>query len=135
MGADGAGTLACSANFIQLGNRHYQLAFLSSALIAFSIALVYMAQVITRSDRMRRLYLRLRRRDGLVDLPSFRTLSDHLARRPLGTLCILRLSNLDILSRCHGVTMRAATKASWPRIWHPCCCPGSGCTRCRGRSC
>lgn len=118
------GLLACSANFIQLGNRHYQLAFLSSALIAFSIALVYMAQVITRSDRMRRLYLRLRRRDGLVDLPSFRTLSDHLARRPLGTLCILRLSNLDILSRCHGVTMRAATKSQLAAYLAPLLLPG-----------
>ncbi|ELM3723476.1 sensor domain-containing phosphodiesterase [Edwardsiella piscicida] len=122
------GLLACSANFIQLGNRHYQLAFLSSALIAFSIALVYMAQVITRNDRMRRLYLRLRlrlrRRDGLVDLPNFRALNDYLARRPCGTLCILRLSNLDILSRCHGMTMRAATKSQLAAHLAPLLRPG-----------
>ncbi|AOV97415.1 diguanylate cyclase [Edwardsiella hoshinae] len=116
--------LASSQHFIWHSNRHYQLAFLSSSLIAFSISLLFTLLVIKKNRLMRRFPLRLLGSDFPPALPTLCALNRHLQRRPRGTLCLLHLGNLEILGRCHGMTMRTLTKNQLATLLAPSLLPG-----------
>lgn len=110
---------ATSQHFIWQSNRHYQLAFLSSSLIAFSVSLLFTLLVIKKNRRMRRFQPRWADRALPPALPTLCALNLHLQRRPNGTLCLLHLGNLELLGRCHGMTMRALTKSQLATFLEP----------------
>ncbi|MGO2258081.1 MAG: EAL domain-containing protein [Hafnia alvei] len=113
-----------NSNFSVELNSSYQIAFLSASLIAFTVSIFYMAVMFKRSEVMKRVYMHLARIDPMVGLANIRSLSEYIENHPKGKLCFLRLTNLEALSRYHGMMMRVDTKRRIAAVIKPLLKPG-----------
>ncbi|ALR77567.1 EAL domain-containing protein [[Enterobacter] lignolyticus] len=97
-------------NFLQGVSSEYSLSFVLSVLISFTISMLYMSQIYSRSNVLRRKWHNRAMEDPLTGLPNLRALECYLARFPEGRVCCLRMDNLEFLSRHYGMMMRVYCK-------------------------
>ncbi|BDH44997.1 hypothetical protein TUM12370_10410 [Salmonella enterica subsp. enterica serovar Choleraesuis] len=95
-----------NGNFLLGSQTGMAVSFVLSVIISFTVCLLYMVQIFRRSERVKRRYFSQSLTDPLTQLPNLRGLGEHLRQQQRGTLCCLRLSNLDFLSRHYGIMMR-----------------------------
>lgn len=92
------------------GNSAYSLAFVLSVFIAFTVSVLFMTVIFQRNERMKRQYFSLSQTDPLTRMPNLRALEKVIERERAGSLCCLRLNNMDFLSRHYGLMMRVHVK-------------------------
>lgn len=95
------------------------LSFILSVFISFTVCLLYMLKINQKSERVQRIYFAQALTDPLTQLPNLRALENHLILFPQGTLCCLRLANLEFLSRYYGMLMRIHCKRTITRQLQP----------------
>lgn len=108
-----------NGNFLQGVQTEYSLAFIMSALISFTICMLYMAQTWARSDLLKRKWQNQAMQDPLTGLPNLRALEYALSTRKQVSLCCLRIDNLEFLSRHYGMMMRVHCKRTIARELQP----------------
>lgn len=111
--------LTCNTGFIPGENAQFTLCFILSVFIAFSVSVLFMTMFFQRNARMQRRYLTLAQIEPLTRLPNLRALERHLRRQGTGTLCCLRLANLELLSRHYGLPMRIHCKKTVVQALQP----------------
>ena len=84
--------------------------FLSSALIAFTISLLYIAASYWRSRRLQQTALSLSLSDPIVHRPNLRALANALKQQQSGVLCYLHLHHLKLLGCHYGLLMHTYSK-------------------------
>lgn len=97
-------------NFLQGVSSEYSLSFVLSVLISFTISMLYMSQIYSRSNILRRKWHNQAMEDPLTGLPNLRALECYLTRYPEARVCCLRMDNLEFLSRHYGMMMRVYCK-------------------------
>ena len=105
------------------GNSPSSLAFVLSVFIAFTVSLLFMAVIYQRNERMKRQYYSLSLTDPLTRMPNLRALEKLIKKEHSGTLCCLRLNNMELLSQHYGLMMRIHVKkiiASVLKPWLQC---------------
>ncbi len=105
--------------FIPDENAQFMLCFVLSIFIAFTVSMLFMTVIFQRNAWMQRRYHTLAQTDPLTQLPNLRALELHLERERAGTLCCLRLGNLEILSRHYGLQMRIHCKKTVVQALQP----------------
>ena len=104
-------------HYIPLGQGYdIHLAITSSSYLVFSFVVIYMAMLATRQRVITRHARRLAFLDPVVHMPNLRALSRALSKSPWSTLCMLRVPELEVLSRNYGVLLRIQYKqklAEW----------------------
>ncbi|MGD8164098.1 EAL domain-containing protein [Pantoea sp. FN0307] len=88
----------------------FSATFLSSAFIAFTISLLYIAAGYWKSRRLQRIALNLAVTDPVVQRLNLRALQKKLKQHPSGTLCYLYLHQLKFLGCHYGLMMKTYTK-------------------------
>ncbi|WP_058912679.1 EAL domain-containing protein [Entomohabitans teleogrylli] len=86
------------------------LSFTLSVFISFTVCMLYMALMYHKSEWAHRVYYSQALTDPLTGLPNLRALENHLQEYQTGTLCCLRMGNLEFLSRHYGMMMRVHCK-------------------------
>ncbi|RJT20302.1 EAL domain-containing protein [Buttiauxella izardii] len=102
--------LTYNDGFLYGVNTEFALSFILSVFISFSVCMLYMTMMFKSNEWMKRLYHSQAMTDPLTQLPNLRALEQHVQSYPEGTLCCLRLSNLEFLSRHYGMMMRIHCK-------------------------
>lgn len=102
--------LTYNDGFLYGVNTEFALSFILSVFITFSVCMVYMTTVLKKNEWMKRIYRSQALTDPLTQLPNIRALEHHVQCYPKGTLCCLRMSNLEFLSRHYGIMMRIHCK-------------------------
>ena len=102
--------LTYNDGFLYGVNTEFALSFILSVFISFSVCMVYMTTTFKKNEWMKRIYRLQAFTDPLTQLPNIRALEHHLQCYPKGTLCCLRMSNLEFLSRHYGIMMRIHCK-------------------------
>jgi len=97
-------------NFLQGVSSEYSLSFVLSVFISFTICMLYMSQIYSRSNVLRRKWHNQAMEDPLTGLPNLRALECYLMRYPEVRVCCLRMDNLEFLSRHYGMMMRVHCK-------------------------
>ena len=85
-------------------------AFLSSAFIAFTISLLYIAAGYWKSRRLQQIALTLAVTDPIVQRLNLRALRKKVKQHPSGTLCYLHLHQLKLLGCHYGLMMHTYSK-------------------------
>ncbi len=111
--------LTYNRNFLQGVGSEYSLAFILSALISFSICLLYMTRIYQRSSWLNRRWHQQALTDPLTRLPNLRALEQFLQNEAGQSVCCLRLDNLEFLSRHYGMLMRVHCKRTVYRTLEP----------------
>ncbi|WP_312449334.1 sensor domain-containing phosphodiesterase [Mixta calida] len=88
----------------------FSVTFLSSALIAFTISLLYIAASYWHSRRLQQTALSLSLSDPIVHRPNLRALAKKLKRQQSGVLCYLYLHQLKLLGCHYGLLMHTYSK-------------------------
>lgn len=99
-------------NFLHGVQTQYSLSFILSALISFSVCLLYMLQIYHRSRRLKQKWQEQAMLDPLTGLPNLRALEEYLGSVRSASICCLHIENLDFLSRHYGMMMRIQCKRS-----------------------
>ena len=102
--------LTYNDGFLQGVNTGFTLAFTLSVIISFTVCMLYMTMIFHKNEWMKRVYRLQAMTDPLTQLPNLRALEEHFKCFPTGTLCCLRMSNLEFLSRHYGLMMRIHCK-------------------------
>ncbi|MGB7802325.1 EAL domain-containing protein [Buttiauxella sp.] len=102
--------LTYNDGFLYGVNNEFALSFILSVFITFNVCMVYMTTVLKKNDWMKRIYHSQALTDPLTQLPNIRALEHHVQCYPKGTLCCLRMANLEFLSRHYGIMMRIQCK-------------------------
>ncbi|SUW62779.1 Cyclic di-GMP phosphodiesterase YfgF [Buttiauxella agrestis] len=102
--------LTYNDGFLYGVNTEFALSFILSVFISFSVCMLYMTMMFKINEWMKRIYHSQALTDPLTQLPNLRALEYHVQSYPEGTLCCLRLSNLEFLSRHYGMMMRIHCK-------------------------
>ncbi|GDX04900.1 sensor domain-containing phosphodiesterase [Buttiauxella sp. A111] len=102
--------LTYNDGFLYGVNNEFALSFILSVFITFNVCMVYMTTVFKKNEWMKRIYRSQALTDPLTQLPNIRALEHHVQCYPKGTLCCLRMSNLEFLSRHYGIMMRIECK-------------------------
>ncbi|MCE0825460.1 EAL domain-containing protein [Buttiauxella sp. A2-C2_NF] len=102
--------LTYNDGFLYGVNTEFALSFILSVFISFSVCMVYMTSMFKKNEWMKRIYRSQALTDPLTQLPNIRALEHHVQCYPKGTLCCLRMSNLEFLSRHYGMMMRIDCK-------------------------
>lgn len=118
---------SASAFLLVLNNKHflfgvlsaYSLAFVMSVLISFSICILYMVQIYSRGDALKRKWQDQALIDPLTGLPNLREFEFYLKEHQQATVCCLRIDNLEFLSRHYGMMMRISCKRAITRNLQP----------------
>lgn len=84
--------------------------FLSSAFIAFTISLLYIAAGYWKSRRLQQIAFNLSITDPLLQRQNLRALKKKLKQHPSGTLCYLYLHQLKFLGCHYGLMMHTYSK-------------------------
>ncbi|CBG89557.1 bifunctional diguanylate cyclase/phosphodiesterase [Citrobacter rodentium] len=111
--------LTYNRNFLQGVGSEYSLAFILSALISFSICLLYMTRIYQRSNWLNQRWHQQALTDPLTRLPNLRALEHFLQKESGQSVCSLRLDNLEFLSRHYGMLMRVHCKRTVYRMLQP----------------
>ncbi len=99
-------------NFLHGVQTQYSLSFILSALISFTVCLLYMLQIYHRSRRLKQKWQEQAMLDPLTGLPNLRALEEYLGSVRSASICCLHIENLDFLSRHYGMMMRIQCKRS-----------------------
>lgn len=102
--------LTFSENFLYGVRTGMALSFILAVFLSFTVCLLYMSMMYRKSVWARRIYYAQAMTDPLTKLPNLRALERHLLTNPQGTLCCLRMTNLEFLSQHYGITMRIHCK-------------------------
>ncbi|WP_429054126.1 EAL domain-containing protein [Enterobacter sp. A4] len=102
--------LSYNYNFLNGVESGHSLSFILSVLISFAICLLYMSRIYQRSEWLKRGWQNRALTDPLTGLPNIRALEDHLEIHPDAKVSILRMDNLEFLSRHYGILMRVHCK-------------------------
>lgn len=102
--------LTYNDGFLYGVSTEFSLSFILSTFISFSFCMLYMTMMFKRNESMKRIYQSQALTDPLTQLPNLRALEQHVQCYPEGTLCCLRMSNLEFLSRHYGMMMRIHCK-------------------------
>lgn len=102
--------LTYNDGFLYGVNTEFALSFILSVFISFSVCMLYMTMMFKKNEWMKRIYHSQSLTDPLTQLPNLRALEHHVQCYPEGTLCCLRMSNLEFLSRHYGMMMRIHCK-------------------------
>ncbi|MEB6410024.1 sensor domain-containing phosphodiesterase [Enterobacter vonholyi] len=102
--------LTYNYNFLNGVESGHSLSFILSVLISFAICLLYMSRIYQRSEWLKRGWQDRALTDPLTGLPNIRALEDYLEIHPDAKVCILRMDNLEFLSRHYGIIMRVHCK-------------------------
>lgn len=102
--------LTYNDGFLQGVNSGFTLAVILSVIISFTVCMLYMTMIFHKNEWMKRVYRLQAMTDPLTQLPNLRALEEHFKCFPTGTLCCLRMSNLEFLSRHYGLMMRINCK-------------------------
>ncbi|TNV20244.1 sensor domain-containing phosphodiesterase [Buttiauxella sp. B2] len=102
--------LTFNRGFLYGVNTEFALSFILSVFISFSVCMLYMTMIFKKNEWMKRIYHSQALTDPLTQLPNLRALEQHVQCYPEGTLCCLRMSNLEFLSRHYGMMMRIHCK-------------------------
>lgn len=102
--------LTYNEGFLYGVNTEFALSFILSVFISFSFCMLYMTMMFKKNESMKRIYHSQALTDPLTQLPNLRALEQHVQCYPEGTLCCLRMSNLEFLSRHYGMMMRIHCK-------------------------
>lgn len=102
--------LTYNEGFLYGVNTEFALSFILSVFISFTVCMLYMTMMFKRNEWMKRVYHSQALTDPLTQLPNLRALEYHVQSYPEGTLCCLRLANLEFLSRHYGMMMRIHCK-------------------------
>ncbi|MFP2506896.1 EAL domain-containing protein [Buttiauxella gaviniae] len=102
--------LTYNDGFLYGVNTEFALSFILSVFISFSVCMLYMTMMFKKNEWMKRIYHSQALTDPLTQLPNLRALEHHVQCYPEGTLCCLRMSNLEFLSRHYGMMMRIHCK-------------------------
>lgn len=111
--------LTYNDGFLQGVNTEFALSFILSVFIAFTVCMLYMTTSFHKNEWMKRLYHLQAMTDPLTQLPNLRALEEHVRQYPTGSLCCLRMSNLEFLSRHYGMMMRVHCKREITRQLKP----------------
>lgn len=110
--------LTYSKSFLHIANNAFELTFISSVFIAFTVSIFYLSMMFKKSDWMQKVYALMALTDPMTKLPNLRALEHHVRAHPKGVLCHLHLSSLELLSRHYGLRMRIHCKQSIAAIIH-----------------
>lgn len=102
--------LTYNEGFLYGVNTEFALSFILSVFISFSFCMLYLTMMFKKNESMKRIYHSQALTDPLTQLPNLRALEQHVQCYPEGTLCCLRVSNLEFLSRHYGMMMRIHCK-------------------------
>jgi len=102
--------LTYNYNFLNGVETGHSLSFILSVLISFAICLLYMSRIYQRSEWLKRGWQDRALTDPLTGLPNIRALEEYLEIHPDAKVCILRMDNLEFLSRHYGILMRVHCK-------------------------
>ncbi len=102
--------LTYNYNFLNGVESGHSLSFILSVLISFAICLLYMSRIYQRSEWLKQGWQDRALTDPLTGLPNIRALEDYLEIHPDAKVCILRMDNLEFLSRHYGILMRVHCK-------------------------
>lgn len=97
----------------------YSLAFVMSVLICFTISLLYMMRIYTRSEWLKGRWQAQAMTDPLTGLPNLRALEKMLDAQPSCIVCCLHMQNVEFLSRHFGMMMRVHVKRCVTRELQP----------------
>ncbi|MEW7311819.1 EAL domain-containing protein [Buttiauxella gaviniae] len=102
--------LTYNDGFLYGVNTEFSLSFILSVFISFSVCMLYLTMMFKKNEWMKRIFRSQAFTDPLTQLPNLRALEHHVQCHPGGTLCCLRMSNLEFLSRHYGMMMRIHCK-------------------------
>ncbi|NIY49099.1 EAL domain-containing protein [Cedecea colo] len=111
--------LTYNEGFMQGINSEFALSFILSVFISFTVCMLYMSIIFHKNEWMKRLWRQQAMTDPLTQLPNLRALEQQVRRFPSGSLCCLRLANLEFLSRHYGLMMRVHCKREITRLLKP----------------
>lgn len=111
--------LTYNAGFMRGVNTEFALSFILSVFISFTVCMLYMTLTFHKNEWMKRVYRLQALTDPLTQLPNLRALERQVKHFPSGSLCCLRLSNLEFLSRHYGLMMRVHCKREITRLLKP----------------
>lgn len=111
--------LAYNNNFFHGVRSDYSLAFVMSVLICFTINMLYMTRVFSRSQWLKQRWQAQAMSDPLTGLPNLRALEKQIEQQPDCVVCCLHMKNLEFLSRHFGMMMRVHVKRSVTQALQP----------------
>jgi EAL domain-containing protein (putative c-di-GMP-specific phosphodiesterase class I) len=97
-------------SYVPQDNLLQNLAFISSLMLVFTLSIFLMSAVNTRQRKAHQKVQMASLKDPVVGLPNLRALKQDLGKAPRSTLCFLRISELDLLSRNYGMQLRIRFK-------------------------
>lgn len=96
--------------YVQWNNLLHNLTMISSMMLAFTLSILLASAVHTRQRMDHAKAQNASLKDPVIGLPNLRALKRDLAKVPRSTLCFLRISELDLLSRNYGMQLRIRFK-------------------------
>ncbi|MFI8416546.1 EAL domain-containing protein [Serratia sp. NPDC078593] len=97
-------------SYVQPDNLLHNLAFISSMMLVFTLSIFLLSMINTRQRGMFEKVKLASLNDPVIGLPNLRALKRDLSKAPRSTLCFLRISELDLLSRNYGMQLRIRFK-------------------------
>ncbi|MFZ1873759.1 MAG: EAL domain-containing protein [Chania sp.] len=96
--------------YVQWNNLLHNLTMISSMMLAFTLSILLTSAIHTRQRMDHAKAQSASLKDPVIGLPNLRALKRDLAKTPRSTLCFLRISELDLLSRNYGMQLRIRFK-------------------------
>lgn len=96
--------------YVQWNNLLHNLTMISSMMLAFTLSILLTSAIHTRQRMDHAKAQSASLKDPVIGLPNLRALKRDLAKAPRSTLCFLRISELDLLSRNYGMQLRIRFK-------------------------
>ncbi|CAI2520110.1 Cyclic di-GMP phosphodiesterase YfgF [Serratia liquefaciens] len=110
----------------QPDNLLHNLAVISSMMVVFTLCIFLMSALNTHQRLSHARAQSASLQDPVIGLPNLRALKRDLAQSPPSTLCFLRVSELDLLSRNYGMQLRIRFKQQLAALLHQVLAPGEG---------
>ncbi|MDW5502535.1 EAL domain-containing protein [Pseudomonas lundensis] len=112
--------------YAQRDNLLQNLAVISSMMVVFTLCIFLMSALNTRQRLSHARAQSASLQDPVIGLPNLRALKRDLAQSPPSTLCFLRVSELDLLSRNYGMQLRIRFKQQLAALLRQVLAPGEG---------
>lgn len=96
--------------YVQWNNLLHNLTMISAMMLAFTLSILLTSAVHTRQRIDHAKAQNASLKDPVIGLPNLRALKLDLAKASRSTLCFLRISELDLLSRNYGMQLRIRFK-------------------------
>ncbi|NTX81377.1 EAL domain-containing protein [Serratia proteamaculans] len=112
--------------YAQRDNLLHNLAVISSMMVVFTLCIYLMSALNTRQRLSHARAQSAALQDPVIGLPNLRALKRDLAQSLPSTLCFLRVSELDLLSRNYGMQLRIRFKQQLAALLYQVLAPGEG---------